>query len=112
MRLRSLVELRYQAFTITLATVSITFKNATERTGFEISGVAARDYRIFLFFILCFVLPEVSLIITLLSGFAVLFFASLFHMRIFFCYSISSSRCVIVIVRFLKFIRSIVVCSV
>ena len=83
MRLRSLVELRYQAFTITLATVSITFKNATERIGFEISGVAARDNRIFLFFILCFVLHEVSLIITLLSRSAVLFFASLFHMRIF-----------------------------
>ena len=111
MRLRSLVELRYQAFTITLATVSITFKNATERIGFEISGVAARDYRIFLFFILCF-LHEVSLIITLLSRSAVLFFVSLFHMRIFFCYSISSSRCVIVIVKFRKFIRSIVVCSV
>ena len=28
MRLRSRVELRYQAFTITLVTVSITFKNA------------------------------------------------------------------------------------
>ena len=69
MRLRSLVELRYQAFTITLATVSITFKNATERIGFEISGVAARDNGIFLFFILCFVLHEVSLISTFVIAF-------------------------------------------
>ena len=69
MRLRSLVELRYQAFTITLATVSITFKNATERIGFEISGVAARDNRIFLFFILCFGLHEVSLISTFVIAF-------------------------------------------
>ena len=83
MRLRSLVELRYQAFTITLATVSITFKNATERIGFEISGVAARDYRIFLFFILSFVLHEVSLIITLLSRFAVLFLLA-FSICVFF----------------------------
>ena len=84
MRLRSLVELRYQAFTITLATVSITFKNATERTGFEISGVAARDYRIFVFFISCFVLHEVSLIITLLSRSAVLFHVLAFSMCVFF----------------------------
>ena len=58
-------------------------------------------------------LHEVSLIITFVIAFrGVVSCVSLFHMRIFFCYSISSSRCVIVIVKFRKFIRSIVVCSV
>ena len=57
-------------------------------------------------------LHEVSLIITFVIAFRGVVFVSLFHMPIFFCYSISSSRCVIVIVKFRKFIRSIVVCSV